>query len=72
MKEIIQHMKAKRSGKLSPDRNLSIYSAHDTTVSALLETLGVFEINMPPFAATVLVELIKKNEHFYVSVSVIF
>ncbi|XP_066905315.1 uncharacterized protein [Halyomorpha halys] len=68
LKNIIEQMKAKRSGRLTPNRNISIYSAHDTTVSALLETMGVFETHMPPFIATVLVELRKKNEQFYVSV----
>lgn len=68
LKEIIKHMNAKKSGNLYPDRNLAVYSAHDTTVSALLETMGVFETHIPPFAATVLVELRKNNDQFKVSV----
>lgn len=70
MKEIITHMKQKRAGTLSPDRNLWVYSAHDTTVANFLNTIGVFEVHTPPFAATVLVELRKsKTNDYFVSVN---
>lgn len=69
---MLEHMTEKIEGKL--ERNISVYSAHDTTVSNLLNTLGVFNKLPPPFAATVLVELrrnLKNNEH-YVTVSCCF
>lgn len=69
LKEMITHMKQKRAGTLSPNRNLWIYSAHDTTVANFLNTIGVFEVHAPPFAATVLVELRKsKTNDYFVSV----
>ncbi|CAH1398940.1 unnamed protein product [Nezara viridula] len=69
LKEIITHMKQKRNGILFPNRNLWIYSGHDDTVAALLNTMGVFEQHMPPFTATVMVDLRKnKNNKFFVEV----
>ncbi|XP_073992422.1 prostatic acid phosphatase-like isoform X1 [Rhodnius prolixus] len=65
VKDMLEHMTEKIEGKL--ERNISVYSAHDTTVSNLLNTLGVFNKLPPPFAATVLVELrrnLKNNEHY--------
>lgn len=46
-----------------------IYSAHDTTVANILSTLGVFERHCPPYASTVLAELYKMKNTYYVSVS---
>ena len=63
-------MKEKRNGTLSPDRNIWMYSGHDTTVAALLNAMGVFEPHIPPFAAAVMVELRKDfMEDFFVSVN---
>ncbi|XP_014279966.1 prostatic acid phosphatase [Halyomorpha halys] len=66
LKDIITHMKLKRNGTLDPNRNLWLYSAHDDNVAALLNTMGVFEHHMPPFVATVMIDLRKnaKNEFF--------
>ncbi|XP_042217921.1 prostatic acid phosphatase-like isoform X3 [Homarus americanus] len=43
-----------------------MYSAHDTTLSILLLGLGVFNNLAPPYATTVLVELHKMDEQYYV------
>ncbi|CAH1398942.1 unnamed protein product [Nezara viridula] len=66
LKDIISHMKQKRDGTLKPNRNLWVYSGHDTTVAAFLDTMRVFKPHIPPFAATVMVELRKNqdNQHF--------
>ena len=48
-------MKRKINGSLV--ENISVYSGHDTTISALLNSIGVFDFLPPPFAATVLFEL---------------
>lgn len=66
LKDIVTHMKEKRDGTLKPDRNLWVYSGHDTTIAALLDTMRVFKPHVPLFAATVMVELRKNqdNEHF--------
>lgn len=63
-------MNQKRYGMLDPNRNLWIYSAHDDTVAALLDTMGVFEPHMPPFTATVMIDLRKNiNDEFFVEVN---
>lgn len=71
LKEMIQHFLDKRSGKLSPDRNVWIYSAHDTTVANFLNTLGLYNAIPPPFASTVLMELRRNaNQQYFVTVSI--
>lgn len=46
LKEILDRFVSKTVSKLNPDRSLWIYSAHDTTVANLLNTLGLFEVNI--------------------------
>lgn len=57
LKEILRRFNDKSKHKLNPKRSLWIYSAHDTTVASLLDTLNVFKIHSPPYAATVLLEM---------------
>ncbi|XP_014279965.1 prostatic acid phosphatase isoform X2 [Halyomorpha halys] len=67
LKEIITHMKQKRSGNLR--QNLWMYSGHDVTLTALMDAMGVFEPHIPPLAAAVMIELRKdKNQDYFVSV----
>lgn len=68
IKEWIDHFQKKRSGKLDPDRKMYIYSAHDTTVANILNTLGVFHPHCPPYAATVLAELHQIKDVYYVGI----
>ncbi|XP_053683836.1 prostatic acid phosphatase-like [Sabethes cyaneus] len=70
VKEIFQRFKDKVNKRLKPNRSLWIYSAHDTTVSNLLNTLQLFELHNPPFAACVMLELRQANEsdEAYVSI----
>uniref|UniRef100_A0A8D8F7M6 acid phosphatase n=1 Tax=Culex pipiens TaxID=7175 RepID=A0A8D8F7M6_CULPI len=57
VKEILERFRTKLHRKLKPDRSVWVYSAHDTTVANLLNTLRVFDLHNPPFAACVLLEL---------------
>jgi lysosomal acid phosphatase len=60
LKEILTHFKDKINKKLSPNRSYWVYSAHDTTVANMLNTLGVFKTmgyHNPPYASTVMFEL---------------
>lgn len=71
LKDILTHYDNKTKGHLSPNRNLFIYSAHDTTVANILNTLGVFKTigyHNPPYTASVLFELKKINEKYVVQV----
>lgn len=44
LKEILNRFTDKLNNKLDPDRSMWMYSAHDTTVAGLLNTLGVFNV----------------------------
>lgn len=44
IREILERFTLKKDATLSPDRSLWIYSAHDSTVANVLNTLGLFEV----------------------------
>lgn len=68
LKDILSRFLNKTQGTLKPDRSMRIYSAHDTTVANLLNTLRLFELHNPPFRACVLLELREFENNHYVSV----
>jgi lysosomal acid phosphatase len=71
IKDILMRFRNKATSVLKPDRNLWIYSAHDTTVANLLGSLGLFKqmgYHSPPYRATVLLELRKLNNKFFVQI----
>ncbi|KAF5285088.1 hypothetical protein FQA39_LY16777 [Lamprigera yunnana] len=45
-----------------------MYSAHDTTVAEVLNSLNIFQYHSPPYAATILLELRTKNNNYYLNV----
>lgn len=58
LRDMLKAFQAKLDGKMRPDRGIWMYSAHDTTVSDLLNVLGLFDPpHNPPFTATVMMEL---------------
>lgn len=67
VQEMVKHMREKEKNQLSPNRSLWIYSAHDSTIANLLNTLGVFERHNPPYTATVLMELRLKGDSHLVT-----
>lgn len=56
IKDIIDNTKAKERNELNPDRDIFVYSAHDSTIINLLNALGVFDHELPDYGATVTVE----------------
>lgn len=57
-------MKQKQLGTMKPNVKLWMYSAHDTNVAGLLNSLNVYNYKLPPYAAAVFIELRKtKNEN---------
>lgn len=44
-----------------------IYSAHDTTIANLLNTMGAFDYHCPPYTSTVIFELYKSSEGAYIN-----
>uniref|UniRef100_A0A8D8T9D9 acid phosphatase n=2 Tax=Cacopsylla melanoneura TaxID=428564 RepID=A0A8D8T9D9_9HEMI len=65
--DIVRHMVAKSKQKMKK-KKLWIYSAHDTTVSNLLNTLDVFDLHCPPYASSVIIELHEDQDKYYVNV----
>ncbi|XP_071792093.1 LOW QUALITY PROTEIN: prostatic acid phosphatase-like [Asterias amurensis] len=61
--EIIENMRNKSETKDPTDlrRKFYMYSAHDTTVAALLSALGIYNGIQPPLASCVIVELWKED-----------
>lgn len=57
LNEIVNHMQEKKNGTLNPDRMLWIYSAHDTTIVNFLNTIGLYEQILVPYAAVLMIEL---------------
>lgn len=51
------------------DRKINLFSAHDVNVVAVLNALGVYDNSFPPFSSAVIVELLEKNDNYYVRVS---
>ncbi|KAJ8883247.1 hypothetical protein PR048_015088 [Dryococelus australis] len=61
-------MQHKVKGTLDPDRLLYIYSAHDQTITNLLQALNVFNGILVPYASAVLVELRELHGSYYTTV----
>ena len=69
LKEILSHFKNKTKNK--HDQKYWVYSAHDTTVANMLNTLGVFKTlgyHNPPYTSTVMFELRKYGDDLRVQV----
>ncbi|XP_055309631.1 prostatic acid phosphatase-like [Sitodiplosis mosellana] len=62
LKEIFELFAQKINSTLQPNRLLWLYSAHDYTVSSLLNSLGLFELHVPPFSASVHMELYEAGD----------
>ncbi|XP_071040528.1 lysosomal acid phosphatase isoform X2 [Parasteatoda tepidariorum] len=65
LQRIIQKMQEKINGDI-PDLKFQVYSAHDTNVAVVLNSLNLFNNKMPPYCATILFELYsgKDDTHF--------
>ncbi|KAM7363552.1 acid phosphatase 1 isoform 2-T2 [Cochliomyia hominivorax] len=57
IKEMLERFVEKSKGKLNPNRSLWIYSAHDTTVANVLNTLKLYDLHSPPYIACIMLEL---------------
>lgn len=66
LNEIVENMNRKRNGTLNPDVKLWVYSAHDSNVAALLNSLNIFNKKLPPYTAAVILELRKSENNAYV------
>lgn len=50
---------------------LYLYSCHDINVASVLRSLRVFESHVPEYASSVIIELLKDNNKYYVKVTAI-
>lgn len=66
IREIYDRFIAKSQSKLLPNRSLWIYSAHDSTIENILNSLGLFRSRNPPYAASMLFELYKIENKYYI------
>lgn len=53
LREMLDRFEEKIDSRLEPDRNVWIYSAHDSTIASILNSIGLFKVNtyivMPQF-----------------------
>ncbi|XP_044741619.1 prostatic acid phosphatase-like isoform X2 [Chrysoperla carnea] len=66
--EMIERMFSKIHNSLNPNRNMWIYSAHDTTISNVLMGLNLYNFISPPYASALMFELQKRNDSFGISI----
>uniref|UniRef100_A0A8R1HRY0 Acid phosphatase n=1 Tax=Caenorhabditis japonica TaxID=281687 RepID=A0A8R1HRY0_CAEJA len=59
LEEIFQRFKAKVDGSLGEQAKFFAYSAHDSTIAALLSTFGIFYEIYPKYASCLLIEMHK-------------
>ncbi|EDW58375.1 prostatic acid phosphatase isoform X1 [Drosophila virilis] len=57
LKDVLTRLESKHKKQLSPDRSVFIYSAHDTTIANMLNTLKLFQLHSPPYTACIMFEL---------------
>lgn len=55
IRDILDRFSSKIASKLSPDRSLWIYSAHDSTIANVLNALGLFEVNCQFIAIKIII-----------------
>lgn len=65
---MLTNMEKKIAGHL--DKKMWMYSGHDKTVASVLKGLGVFQPHSPPYLSTILLELMKRNEEYFVVASI--
>lgn len=63
-------MNEKKNGTLSPNRMLWVYSAHDTTMVNLLNTMSLYQRTVVPYTALLMIELrLNTTGNYVVTVS---
>jgi lysosomal acid phosphatase len=71
LKKVLGDCEQVIGGSLEPaGRKMFMYSAHDTTVAPILHSLDLFDPPIAPnYAATILFELIERENQFYMKIS---
>ena len=70
LSEIVGHFDAVREGTMVPsNRKMSMYAAHDVTISFVLNTLGIYNGLAPPFSSMVIIEQYYLDSSYRVKIS---
>lgn len=67
LRKFFNDASAVKEGKRGP--KIFLYSAHETTVSALLWALKAWKPEIPEYSSSVILELWEKDSEYYVKVS---
>ncbi|KAL0275198.1 UNVERIFIED_CONTAM: hypothetical protein PYX00_003132 [Menopon gallinae] len=67
LKDILKHIDDKKDCLLK--QKMWIYSAHDSTISNLLQCMNVYDGAIPPYTATLIFELYRKSAGWWLMVS---
>lgn len=68
LKEIVNRLRSKEDGTSTSNKKYYAYSAHDTTIAALLATLGIDYDIFPLYATAVMVELHRQNGESFIKI----
>uniref|UniRef100_A0A914WSW4 Acid phosphatase n=1 Tax=Plectus sambesii TaxID=2011161 RepID=A0A914WSW4_9BILA len=68
LSDVLTRMEQKVDGELDERRKFHAFSAHDTTLAALLVTLGILPERWPSYASVILVELHRRDDRNFVEV----
>lgn len=70
VRKMIDDMIAAKNGTLEKGRKIIMYSAHDLNLGGQILTLGIAEPHIPKYTSSVILELYKNNEAYFVQVRV--
>ncbi|XP_051158223.1 venom acid phosphatase Acph-1-like [Leptopilina boulardi] len=68
VRKMIDDMIAAKNGTLEKGRKIIMYSAHDLNLGGQILTLGIAEPHIPKYTSSVILELYKNNEAYFVQV----
>ncbi|GMS89103.1 hypothetical protein PENTCL1PPCAC_11278 [Pristionchus entomophagus] len=67
VQEILGRFTQKKEGKMER-RKMYAYSAHDTTLAAILATFGIFPTRFPLYATAIAIEMHQRGDEYFVEV----
>ncbi|XP_055300691.1 prostatic acid phosphatase-like [Sitodiplosis mosellana] len=68
IREIFDRFKNKTLALLNPDSKIHIYSAHDNTITNTLNALDLYDMRIPPLAASVHFEMYRRGTEYYIQI----
>lgn len=68
LRKFIENMKVHVNDTLKPGKRIYLYSGHETNIASLLSTLDIYQPHVPEYSSAVLVELLYKENTYYVKI----